>query len=435
MIDIEKFKQYLDEKQIQNEIFERGSDNGIYKYVVFKFPVAREFEEIRVYDDDKNLSEIMQSDFSKYRGIKNYEAIWSAELGCIECEVQEPRLTLPVRFLMRRLAKSFKIIETNQEKNGIPNASRVILFGNDNIRITVGCWSKEFAFLSSYKEGRHIDLTAGERLRITLKIENVSITTEKEARSLLETIANSLFYQINVLSGYSLVLAARRLSLDKRFARAQRGVQIETGEIELKLDYEYDKVPMSLYWFAESNTESPIFMYFALYQVLEYYYPIYSTIEIKERIRNLMKEPGFNVNLETDMMRLLTIMEYNNINSLGDEREQLDNVLRHIVTGEDISHFVNEREYLKSYYTGKEYKKLSDRKLRLDDKIGIIDDLAVRIYDIRCSIVHNKASELSKKILPITNEEYLLRNEIELLKYVVQKAITVNSTPLSLGRI
>ena len=375
----------------------------------------------------------MQSSFSKYRGIKNYEAIWSAELGCIECEIQEPRLMAPIRFLLRRLARSFKVCEEFRDERGITNASKVLLFENESIKITVGYCSKEFAFLSSYKEGRHIDFeTVNERFRLTIRIENRTVSTEEDARNLLEKIANSLFYQIDVLYGFAITLAARRISREERLTRAKRGSQKEIREVNLRLDYEYDRVPMSLYWFAESNTTSPIFMFFALYQVLEYYFPIYSTIEIKERIRNLMKEPGFDVNLEPDMMRLLKTMSSNNINNLGDEREQLDNVLRHVISGEDISRFINDREHLKVYYSGKDFKKLSDKKLRLDDTIGLIEDLALRIYDIRCRIVHNKASESTKKILPITKEEHLLRNEIELLKYIVQRTIIVNSSPLSL---
>lgn len=429
-INLEDFKKVLDEHNLKNSIKERQIFDKIHKYIEFDFPVARNHEEIRVYDDD-DLETILDTDFVKYRGISNYEAIWSSELKSVECEIQEPRLMLPSRFLFKRLAQIFEVCEEYKDDMGMVNPSEVLLFKNDTFKITVGFCSKQFAFLSWYKDGRRVDLKKlNERYRITLKIENIDIETEETAKKLLEKISNTLFYQIDVLCDFAITIAPRRRTREERMSRMRREPQKDIDNLNLTLDYEYDNVPMSLYWFALSNTESPIFMYFALYQVLEYYFPIYSTVEIKERIRNLMKVPGFNINSETDMMNLLKIMSSNGVNSLGDEREQLDNVLRHIVVGEDVSTFIKEREYLKDYYSGKESKKISDKKLRLDDNIGIIEDLANRIYDIRCRIVHNKASETSKKILPKTREESLLRNEIDVLKFVVQKTMIVNSKPL-----
>lgn len=145
-----------------------------------------------------------------------------------------------------------------------------------------------------------------------------------------------------------------------------------------------------------------------------------------------MKDPRFNINKDEDVVRLLNIMNTNSVKSVGDEQEQLGNVLRHIITGEEIINFIEERDYLKNYYTEKTSNKLSEKGLRLTEKLGILSDVASRVYDIRCRIVHNKASETHKKILPITKEADYLRLEIELLKFISQKAIISNSRPISL---
>lgn len=431
--DLEPLKQLLDEFDFDNDLKECENEGNPYKYISFSFPVARGFEEIIVYDDDE-VDIITKSRFVYYRGIKNYEAIWSKELKCIECEVGEFESVLPSRYTLRKLSNLYEACEqlTDERGNRIPKS--ILLYDNQVVRVTVGYSSREFAFLSRYKEGRHISINEiTERFPITLKIENINCTTESNARELLEKISNAVLYQIDYTANIPITLAPRRLSRKERGNRIRKERKTNNSLPSINLNYEYDKVPMALYWLAKTNTNSPIFMYFALYQVLEYYFPIYSSVEIKTRARNLIKDPKFNINSDADMMRLLSIMSSNNVNSLGDEREQLDNVLHHVISGEEIIDFIKEKGHLEQYYSNNEYKKLSGQKLRLGDKTGIINDLAIRIYDIRCSIVHNKASEITKKILPMTKEETLLRNEIEVLELMVQKVIIANSKPMSLN--
>ena len=74
----------------------------------------------------------------------------------------------------------------------------------------------------------------------------------------------------------------------------------------------------------------------------------------------------------------------------------------------------------------------TEKKPRLNDSNGILDDLVERIYDIRCRIVHNKASETDKKILPMTKNVNYLKHEVELLKFIVRKVLIANSSPFSL---
>jgi hypothetical protein len=90
-------------------------------------------------------------------------------------------------------------------------------------------------------------------------------------------------------------------------------------------------------------------------------------------------------------------------------------------------------ETLNDFYTNNPAKKLSEQKLRLNDNIGVVDDVAERIYEIRCRIVHNKASEISNKILPMTKNADYLVYEVELLEFIARKAINANSRPFALS--
>lgn len=424
--DLDDLKKYLDENQISNESGEQVFNGKGYKYIDLEFPIARDCERIRVYDDDR-IESVIKSVFFKYRGISNYEAIWSSEHKCIECEVNEPDSLLSAKLLLRKLERSFQVCG-NYENDQRVVPSEFLLYQNDNIKITIGYCSKAFAFLHWYKQGRRVDIeNILERYKITLKIENIVVKTEDGAKEILEKISNSLFYQIDVLCDYSIILTSRRKQKTRVLPKIRKDIETDNEMVDLKLNYEYDSVPMAFYWFALNNVNSPIFMYFALYQVLEYYFPIFSAREAKLRIQNLVKDPKFDIESDEYIARLIDMAAYDSINKIGDEREQLDNVLRNIILGEEVIKFIEEREYLKDYYTSKNQKKISDVKLRLSDNIGIINDLSARIYDIRCRIVHNKASEINKKILPVTKDAQYLAFETELLRFIVQKAIIANS--------
>lgn len=432
---IERFKSFLDENNYESKLInDTDYEGNEYNYVSFEFPVARNNETIIVYEDD-NLEAIMSSDFMKYRGVSDYEAIWSKEFKRIECEVQDNRMGgAPSRFFLRRIPADFEVVEEITDEFGKTAPGEILLYTNDEIKISIGFSSKEFAFISSYKDGRHLDISERSgRFRNTLKIENVSVDTEEKARKLLEKISNSLFFQLDVIYGITINLTPRRISRTERNLRRKRTFSKQNIEKrDIKLNYEYDKIPMSLYWFAQNNIESSIFAFFAFYQVLEYYFPIYSTLEAKNRIRSLFRDPKFSVDSETDLMKLLNIITAKNIDSIGDEREQLNNVIRAISTGDEIIEYINSYDFLKEYYLDKKSNKLSEEKLPLSDPTSIIQKLSARIYDIRCRIVHNKASETHKKILPITKEEDYLRNEIYLLKFLARKAIFVNSKTFNL---
>lgn len=432
--NLELFKTLLDANKIGNTIVTRDRDDGSsYRYILFNFPVARSYDEIRVYEAD-DIERLYKSNIMKYRGISNYEAIWSSELKCIECQIQNPNSYLPHRFLLKNIARYFENnieYSDGQESNEPVNC---LLYSSDSFKVSIGYSSQEFALLAGYKEGRRIAIDLERnRYRVTLKVENITVKTEEDARNKLEKISNALFYQIDVFYNFALSLAPRKISRDESLRRSSQQRDKSTMETQdIKFDYEYDKIPMSLYWFAQSNSSSPMFMYFALYQVLEFYYPIYATISIKTKIQNLIKDPLFNVNRDSDVVRLLSIISSNKSSPVGDEKEQLRTTLKNIISGEEIIEFISGQEYLLDYYKSKDAQKLSDKKLRFSDNFGIMDDLTERIYDIRCRIVHNKASETDNKILPMTKEIEFLRFEVEVLKFAARKVIIANSRPFSL---
>ena len=433
VVTLDALKTVLDENSIKNEIIEdvRFFDESPYRYIEFEFPVARSKELIRVYDYD-NIESIVACNFLKYRGIGKYEAIWSNELKTIECLIEDKTNLVSSRGIIRRLSKIFQTVETTKTERDDEEPSKLLLFSDDSVRVCLGYSSKEFALLNAHKDGRRMDVDGSiTHFRVTLQIENISVDTEEKARKILEKISNTMFYQIDVLYEYCLALSPRRESMrEQRRKREYRVKDIEVQDLTLK--FEYDDIPLSLYWFAQSNVHSPIFMYFALYQALEYYYPIYASRNAKERIQVLLKDPDFRATKDSDIMKILDIVKANNSNGWGDELGQLKITLKSVLTPDEIVDFIRESAETNEYFNSKNSTKVADTKLRLGDPSGLMDDLAERIYDIRCRIVHNKASETDKKILPMTPSVEYLRKDVELLKFVVRRVIIANSRDFSL---
>lgn len=430
-------KNILDENKFENRIEEIPlyDEDGTAKYLFFDFPIGRETEEIRIREDDPNLDILISSNFMKYRGISNYEAIWSHELKRIECEIIVSRSSVPNRFIMRKLARFLKQVEDIESENGhdVSEPLNLTIYTDGQISVSLGYSSREFAILSTYKEGHRPDFGRDTtRFRLTLKIESIATKTQEEAKKILEKISNSVFYQFDVLYDVIITLCPRKETRMERMKRTKKSSFSEVDRKEITLDYEYDEIPMSLYLFGQSSNYSPIFKYFALYQVLEYYFPIYTTMAEKFRIQNLIKDPKFNINRDSDVVKLFSIIKENSMNSTESEREQLSITLRAIINGDDIIEFIQSNEVLNEYYKNKSAKNLSAKKLRLADNIGIVNDVAERIYEIRCRIVHNKASEIDNKILPMTEDVDYLVNDVTLLEFIARKIIIANSRQFSL---
>lgn len=429
-----ELKNFLDEHKVVNRIEEYSVEEEQRNLLIFELAIARESDEIRIYDDDDYIDGILGSNICKYRGISKYEAIWSNELHIIECEVVAST-NIPPHFIFRRLSRLLVPEENMVLENENENEENIniALFINDNIKVSLGYSSKEFTILCSNKDRRrYYDLEDIKRFRLTLKIDNINVSTHEEAIKLLEKISNSLFYQMDLLYETTITLSPRRENIKNRLTKNRKLHNSDIDCKKLNLDYEYDDIPMSLYWFAKNSIYSPIFQFFAFYQAIEYYYPIYAISEAKEKIKNTIKDPKFNINRDADILKLLNLINTNKRNDYGDEREQLYTTLLKITSGEEIINFITENEYLNDYYSGKNAKNLSSEKLRLTDNVGIISDVTKRIYDVRCKIVHNKASESDSKILPLTREVEYLKYEIDLLEFIVRKAIIANSRPFNL---
>lgn len=266
---------------------------------------------------------------------------------------------------------------------------------------------------------------------IYLKIEGIGITEHDKAVNLLEDLSNSLFMQMDFKLDSPLTLGRERpltSTLSRSAARLDEDNQLTYPR------FSYERTPSSLYWYARSATSMPLLQFLAFYQCLEFFFPHYSRQETIAKVKNVLKDPGFDPTKDSHINAILNAIVQGRKGSLPEERKQLVATLKHCVDGSALCDFLNETEERKAYYTI-QYKEISDKKISPSDDAQIIDQTADRVYDIRCKVVHTKNLEVQEGdeiILPFSREADMLGYDVELMKFLARKVLIASSFPLKI---
>jgi hypothetical protein len=292
--------------------------------------------------------------------------------------------------------------------------------GDKGVRISIGDPSKTLLAMLNY-------LRKEETLAV--RVEGLQITKNVEAAEQLGRVTNSLFFELrkkrNVnlfVSRYYEVETSGRTTRWKRMSRREPVVGFPK--------FEYDKQPIELYWHAVSAYKMPLLQYLAYYQILEYYFKKYSVLGAKREISNCLKDPEFNADDDNDIVKIVACVT-GKLGPYVRENELLRDTIRECVSEDELALELNS-EPLKAYFK-KEYKIVSQFKVGQENReMDIRDQLAERIYDIRCRIVHTKEDDKRGRIMPFTKEEVLLRRfDLPMIETVASQVLIANNKKLS----
>jgi hypothetical protein len=264
----------------------------------------------------------------------------------------------------------------------------------------------------------------------TLKIEGLNVSQHDQALQLLERLASSFFFQVDLTRDLPLGLMPDRRA-QRRVAR--RYGNVEPTELEFRRN-EYDGAPMALYWYARGAAGMPLLQYLAYYQAVEYYFPTYAQADARRRIRGVIRNPVFRVDRDADIGRILALMRGAG-SGFGDERSQLRATILECLDPTSLREFLTEDEERGEFFS-KKAEGLTDKKLPVRNiDADLRNDVADRIYDIRCKIVHTKGGPGDGEVellLPFSPQAELLPHDIDLIKYVAREVLVAASSPLRL---
>ncbi|RUW46793.1 hypothetical protein [Mesorhizobium sp. M8A.F.Ca.ET.021.01.1.1] len=397
-------------KTYQEEIFDGD------KYVLVSFPNGRDKRK-KSFSGLDSIRRILGINFEKYTYIGPYAAICSYELGTIEALVKSLH-PVGTAGLYRRLFE----IDYFSEAAQTGNMKEIVADSDNGITLNFGPVSDALSVMNR---------ASGRDRRLSLKLINTNVKTHDKAVELLERVANSFFFEIDLI--YSIPI-----SLEKERIRPLPGRRSNLSTKRQPLSFpnhEYDSAPMSLYWYARSARGMPLLQFLAFYQILEYYFPTYSQREATRRLSVVLKNPTFRADRDADIGKLLSAIKMTRSGSFGDERGQLRATLQECLDPDTLREFVCETEEKRQFFSSRQ-PSLTSHKLALANKdADLRNEVSDLIYDIRCKIVHtkNEFNEEDRNILlPFSKEADLLYNYIELIQFVSKNVLISASTKISL---
>ncbi len=428
--NILKLKEKLESAKISfEEIVPENPD--FPKRMIFEISAAREKNECYLIYREEPINQALDCEFEKFRFIQGYEAIWSKENQVIEAEVSS--VDNPSRFFLDRLESLINKPEKEDEDEESEELLSINLPSIDDYIITIGYCSKEFSFLSSARERGP---RRGISRRITIKIQNSKLSTHDRAIEILEKIANSIFFQIDLAFEIPVSLQTQRESwIERTNKRRRKQLFVDESATISEPKYEYDSEPISLYWYAKESGQMPIFQYLAFYQTTEFYFPIYSSFEAKQKIQSLIKDPRFNPNRDADITKIISTINSNSGGkSFGKERDQLKATISACTNNIELKEFFNSDQKRFDFFAENKGKSLAKQKVSVkNDTADLVAEVSERIYEIRCRIVHSKASEGDFEVLlPYSNEVKKMNYDIELIEFISRKVLITSSRPIKL---
>lgn len=264
----------------------------------------------------------------------------------------------------------------------------------------------------------------------TLRLMGVSVTRHDEALALLKRISDSLFFEIDLRFDVAL-----RISPGRPRGRGRRRRAVERGDSSVMAlqvpRAAYDAKPLSLYWYARSSIGLPLLEFLAYYQVLEYYFPTYSRRDTLDKLRHELRDPRFEIEDDAHLSRLLNLAAREG-KGYGSERDQLKATIKGCLTEDHVRGFLGGDSEWVGHFEGSTVKDVARVHLK-DQRNDLLNQVANRVYDIRCRIVHTKedgGDSTSEILLPFSKEAASLGPDVELVKFLAQKCLIAGSSKM-----
>jgi hypothetical protein len=414
----EAIKRRCDDAKLTSELILDSS----FPRIRVHLPAGRETRTL-VVTSASSADALLARSFESICFVGDYEAICSYAEGYIEAAVGTLGSLGSMR--LRELVGIKSLSRADREKTYVIGIKPPPDHPNIIVELSVGS-DRLFPFASR----------SSSPSRPNLSIRNVELATNERAIHLLEMIANSLFFEIDL-----------RFNIPLGLIRYRRFVGVGTGRINSRESLEerpllfpsttYDRSALSLYWYGRSAAGLPLLRFLAFYQSIEFYFPTYSQNEAINQAKKILKDPRFSVHDDGDVTRLVSRIGGGRAGVLGDERSQLRSVINSCVDAVALRDFLTDAA-LKIFYTDPKHpwKQVSKVKIPLNDvEADLRASIAERLYDIRCRIVHAKSEggqAKSEVLLPFSREAEMLSEDTRVIQFISTQTLIASSSKLAL---
>ncbi|WP_190865688.1 hypothetical protein [Actinomadura sp. RB99] len=380
-----------------------------------------------VYLNFSDCVRLLGANFQEAKFLGDYWAVHYIDTGTIEARIKgvaTPPSALR-RFsgvMTKRQSTLFDEDEESSyfEETDDPTSPWRLQFKNSGslpLSAEIGTASDRFAILTSI-----------HRPLIVLRLEGVKTVRHDEALDLLRRVSSAIFFDLDVRHDIACGLSDYPRTQIRFAGRRNR----RAGSVPQLPRYEYQQKPFDLYQYGRSAPGMPLLQFLAFYQVLEYSFPSFSHREALDRLKNEVRDPSFDPEKDSDIGRLLALAQSFG-RSYGNERDQLKATIRGCIDDNRLKAFVSrDEESLKYFTTAHPIRglKLLDPQNKNND---IRDQVATRVYDIRCRVVHTKdegTESAPELLLPSSQEAQSMDKDIELVRFLAQRVLIATASKL-----
>jgi hypothetical protein len=410
------------------EIYKIEDDEEEYELRV-KIHNGREEQALYVSPSKANLLKQFRFEEAKYLG--SYEAVlFSGSDRRIEARLRHGVSAVPSTVLMTRmiqrlpgveidiespagsLVKSIERVRSSEADEGVaqPKPWRLrIESPSERVQVELSPSTDELAAM----------ISRGNSFSVTAKIRGEFSDRHDDALNLMEQLLGAIFFEMDVRHGVALAMARRP---SRPFASGA-GRRRDSRKPQLPR-VQYPQEALSLYTYARSASSLPLLEYLAYYQAIEYFFPIYAEKEALERLRRALKDPRFDPDNYGDLGRLFTLGANSKQSGLGTERDQLKATFYGCIDAEELRSFLEDNASMTEALSKDNIKYV--KRLNMQDRNSEIrDQVANRVYDIRCRIVHAKFDDVRSPeiLLPFGREAALLSPDLSLIRMLAQKVL------------
>jgi len=389
-------------------------DDPSLKSIVIERNAGRDIVNIIPYNYQR-IKDLLSIEFEKYTFLYPYQGICSYEKDYIECIISGRMKYIEDLFAL----KEGKLEEVEDSEDEV-EVKREFILENGGIKVQFQEPTEEARILL---HGRPLQQTS-------IIITGTEAKTYDQVSKILSKISGSLFFQFDL--SYGVVLELQRAPR-RHLLRGRTKEQVEQADLPTFPKQEFDEAPLTLYWYGRKAHNMPLLQFLSFFQVIEFYFPIYYQAEIKKRIIKVLKDPTFRYDKDTDISRLLGAFKSKSI-TYSDERTMLKATINECVDANEIRRFMQSSDKFKEQLSNK-IKGVTDVKIPISNQdADLRNEIAERIYDIRCKIVHTKSDGIDNSdiILPFSPEAELMYYDIILLQYISQQVLINSSTALKI---
>ncbi|MGK5442658.1 hypothetical protein ACSNN7_12705 [Micromonospora sp. URMC 105] len=236
-------------------------------------------------------------------------------------------------------------------------------------------------------------------------------------------VAATLFFEMAAMGWHTIRLHEPLRERRRRLPRQR------SGESVLRFPPQVvDARAASLFVGAEEAT-SPLSVYLSYYQSIEYYLPFSDERSTIARLRREIFSPGFDLGNDSSLLRLARAVGRQSNKS---ERESFQALLAFALPRDKSEAIFDGVAGRYKDHFGKRGPISDVGHVNTQDKRLLSDQIADRIYDLRCRIVHSKVSggaTGAEPLFPTDSQVDHLEADIELVRLVAIEVITVFATP------